>query len=255
MKRIALIGATGIDWWVDEKKRGFVKLHTPEGYEIVNYTPKFGTHSVESHVDEAYNAPFILEQIVKAEKDGCDAIVIDCACDPVLDAAREVCQVPVVAPRNSALHVALTLGTKFSIITVQGQSLSRCMKEGVRKEGLESFCASVRHLRMPVLDIPKNPKETQKELLGMCKRAIDEDGADVIVLGCTALSHEVDLEPIMEETGVPVLDPWVIAIRMAHTLVETGLTHSKVAYPTPPRKGITEIPEIEGAFDDVLKSE
>ena len=255
MKRIALIGATGIDWWVDEKKRGFVKLHTPEDYEIVNYTPKFGTHSVESHVDEAYNAPFILEQIVKAEKDGCDAIVIDCACDPVLDAAREICQVPVVAPRNSALHVALTLGTKFSIITVQGQSLSRCMKEGVRKESLESFCASVRHLRMPVLDIPKNPKETQEELLGMCKRAIDEDGADVIVLGCTALSHEVDLEPIMEETGVPVLDPWVIAIRMAHTLVETGLTHSKVAYPTPPRKGITEIPDIEGAFDDVLKSE
>ncbi|MHA2067665.1 MAG: aspartate/glutamate racemase family protein [Candidatus Thorarchaeota archaeon] len=255
MKRIALIGATGTDWWVDEKKSDFIKLHTPDGYEIVNYTPKYGTHSVESHVDEAYNAPFILEQIVNAEKDGCEAIVIDCACDPVLDAAREVCQVPVVAPRNSALHVALTLGTKFSIITVQGQSLLRCMKEGVRKEGLESFCASVRHLTMPVLDITKKPKDTQKELLKMCKKVIDEDGADVIVLGCTALSYEVDLETIMRETGVPVLDPWVIAIRMAHTLVETGLSHSKVAYPNPPRKGITEIPAIEGAFDDVLKSE
>jgi allantoin racemase len=255
MKRIALIGATGIDWWVDERKRGFVKLHTPAGYEIVNYTPKFGTHSVESHVDEAYNAPFILEQIVKAEKEGCDAIVIDCACDPILDAAREVCRVPVIAPRNSALHIALTLGTKFSIITVQGQSLLRCMQEGVRKEGLGSFCASVRHLTMPVLDISKNPKDTQKKLLTMCKRVIEEDGADVIVLGCTALSHEVDLEPIMKETSVPVLDPWVIAIHMAHTLVEIGLTHSKVAYPSPPRKGITEIPDIKGAFDDVLKSE
>ncbi len=255
MKRIALIGATGKDWWVDEKKRDFVKSHTPEGYEIVNYTPKFGTHSVESHVDEAYNAAFILEQIVKAEKDGCDAIVIDCACDPVLDAAREICQVPVVAPRNSALHVALTIGTKFSIITVQGQSLLRCMEEGVRKEGLEPFCASVRHLAMPVLDIPKNPKETQKELLNMCKKAIKEDGANVIVLGCTALSHEVDLQPIMKETRVPVLDPWVIAIRMAYMLVESGLTHSKVAYPNPPRKNITEIPSIKGAFDDILKSE
>ncbi|MHA2140557.1 MAG: aspartate/glutamate racemase family protein [Candidatus Thorarchaeota archaeon] len=255
MKRIALIGATGKDWWVDEKKQDFVKLHTPEGYEIVNYIPQFGTLSVESHVDEAYNAPFILEQIVKAEKDGCDAIVIDCACDPVLDAAREICQVPVVAPRNSALHVALTLGTKFSIITVQGQSLSRCMKDGVRKEGLEPFCASVRHLTMPVLDVSKKPKDTQKELLKMCKKAIDEDGADVIVLGCTALSHEVELEPIMRETGVPVLDPWVIAIRMAHILVEIGLSHSKIAYPYPPRKRIKEIPALEGSFDDVLKSE
>ena len=68
MKRIALIGATGTDWWVDEQKREFVKQHTPDGYEIVNYTPKYGTHSVESHVDEAYNAPFILEQIVNMPK-------------------------------------------------------------------------------------------------------------------------------------------------------------------------------------------
>ena len=255
MKRIGLIGATGTDWWGDERKRDFIKLHTPEGYEILNYTPKYGTHSVESHVDEAYNAPFILEQIVKAEKDGCDAIVIDCACDPVLDAAREACQVPIIAPRNSSLHLALTLGTKFSIITVQGQSLLRCMEEGVRKEGLEAFCAGVRYLTMPVLDISKKPKEAQSELLEECKNAIQEDGANVIVLGCTALSHEIDLAPIMREIGVPILDPWVVAIRMAKLLVESGLTHSKVAYPFPPRKGITEAPGIKGAFDDVLKLE
>lgn len=253
MKRIALIGATGTDWWIDEKKREFVKKHTPDGYEIVNYTPKHGTSSVESHFDEAYNAPFILEQIVKAEKDGCDAIVIDCACDPILDAAREISTVPVVAPRNSALHVALTLGTKFSIITVQGQSLLKCMEAGVRKEGLESFCTSVHYLTMPVLDIAKKPKEAQKALLKLCEKAIAEDGADVIVLGCTALSHEIDLDAIMKETGVPVLDPWTIAIGMAQLLVESGLTHSKVAYPSPPKKDINEAPCIKGSFDDVLK--
>jgi len=253
MKRIALIGATGTDWWVDEKKRGFVKKHTPAGYEIVNYTPKHGTYSVESHVDEAYNAPFILEQIIKAEKDGCDAIVIDCACDPVLDAARELCSIPVVAPRNSALHVALTLGTKFSIITVQGQSLLRCMEAGVRKEGLESFCAGVIYLKMPVLDISEKPIEAERALLELCKKAISEDGADVIVLGCTALSHEVRLESIMKETGVPVLDPWVIAIQMAQLLVESGISHSKVAYPFPPKKDINEAPSLKGAFNDVLK--
>ncbi|MHA1904141.1 MAG: hypothetical protein ACW977_09240 [Candidatus Thorarchaeota archaeon] len=46
MKRIALIGATGVDWWVDDKKREFVQKHTPADYEIVNYTPQYGTHSV-----------------------------------------------------------------------------------------------------------------------------------------------------------------------------------------------------------------
>ncbi len=253
MKRIALIGATGVDWTTDEKKKSFVKLHTPQGYYIGHFVPRHGTHSVESLVDEAYNAPFILEQVVKAGKEGYDAIVIDCACDPILDAAREVSNVPVVGPRNASLHLALTLGTRFSIITVQGDSLKRCMKAGVRKEGLESFCASVRYLTMPVLDIAKRPADAQKELLELSKQAVEADGADVIVLGCTALSHELDLKPIMQEVGVPILDPFVVAIRMAQLLIESGLSHSKVAYPQPPLKGVNEAPSLKGAFDGLLK--
>jgi allantoin racemase len=253
LKRIALIGATGIDWWTDKRKRDFVRLNTPPGYEIVNMHPRYGTHSVESQSDEAYNAPFILEQIVLANDKGFDVIVIDCACDPVLDAAREVSKVPVVGVRKAALHLALTLGTRFSVITVQGESLKKCIESGVRKEHLEDFCASVRYLKMPVLDIAKHPDQAQLELLEMVKFARDEDGADVVVLGCTGLSHEVDVGSIAAETGVPVLDPFVVGIWNAVALVENRLTHSKVAYPNPPRKPIEEAPGLEGAFDRVLK--
>jgi allantoin racemase len=253
MTKLALIGATGIDWWTDPKKKSFVMSFVPPGSEIGNLTPRHGTHSVESHVDEAYNAPFILEQVVKANDEGYDVIVIDCACDPVLDAAREVSKIPVVAPRNSALHLALTLGTKFGIVTVQGNSLKRCMEAGVRKEGLEAFCSGVRYLKMPVLDISKNPKKAQEELQQLCMISIEEDGADVIVLGCTGLSHEIDLEPIMLNLGIPILDPWVVAVKTAFMLVESGLSHSKVAYPFPPKKKINEAPSLKGAFDDILK--
>lgn len=253
MTRLALIGATGIDWWKDSRKKAFVELHTPPNCEIGNFTPQHGTHSVESLTDEAYNAPFILEQIVRANQEGYDVIVIDCACDPVLEAAREVSNVPVVGPRNTAFHFALTLGTKFGVVTVQGEALKKCIEHGVRKEGLESFCAGVRYLKMPVLDIAKNPKEAQKDILDESRELIRNHGADVIVLGCTALSHEVDLKPIMDELKVPIIDPWLIAIKSAFMLVEVGLSHSKVAYPPPPRKKINEAPSLEGAFDDVLK--
>ncbi len=253
MTKLALIGATGIDWWTDPKKKSYVMSFVPSGSEIGNLTPRHGTHSVESRVDEAYNAPFILEQVVRANTEGYDVIVIDCACDPVLDAAREVSKIPVVAPRNSALHLALTLGTKFGIVTVQGNSLKRCMEAGVRKEGLESFCSGVRYLKMPVLDIPKNPEKTQEDLHQLCKISIEEDGADVIVLGCTGLSYEIDLEPIMLSLGIPILDPWVVAVKTAFMLVESGLSHSKVAYPFPPKKKINEAPSLKGAFDDILK--
>lgn len=253
MKRIALIGATGIDWWKDNKKKQFVQSTTPTGYEIGNLQPRFGTHSIESHTDEAYNAPFILEQVARANKEEYDAIVIDCACDPVLQAAREISSIPTVGPRNATLHLALTLGTRFSIVTVQGDSLAKCMEIGVRQEGLERFCASIRCLRIPVLEISKNPRKAQHELLDVVKTAIREDGANVIVLGCTALSHEIDIGPIMKETGVPILDPFVVAIRTAALLVDSGVKHSKIAYPNPPKKPIVEAPGLEGAFDDIIK--
>jgi allantoin racemase len=253
--RLALIGATGVDWWTDPKKKAFVESHTPPKCVIENFTPRYGTHSVESLVDEAYNAPFILEQVVRANREGCDVIVIDCACDPILEAAREVSEVPVVGPRNTALHLALTLGTRFGVVTVQGESLKRCIEHGVRKEGLEAFCAGVRYLDMPVLDIAKKPKEAQRAIIEESKYLIRNAGANVIVLGCTALSHQVDLEPIMKELRVPVIDPWVVAIKTAFMLAESGLSHSKVAYPSPPKKGITEDPSLKGVFDDVLKSE
>jgi allantoin racemase len=253
MTRLALIGATGIDWWKDPKKKSFVELHTPHGCEIGNFTPKHGTHSVESLTDEAYNAPFILEQIVRANNEGYDVIVIDCACDPILEAAREVSKVPVVGPRNSAFHLALTLGTRFGVVTVQGEALKKCIEHGVRKEGLESFCAGVRYLKMPVLDIAKKPEQAEKEIYQESKMLIENHGADVIVLGCTALSHEVNLKPIMNKLQVPIIDPWIVAIKSAFMLVEAGLSHSKVAYPFPPKKRINEPPSLEGSFDDVLK--
>ena len=187
--RLALIGATGVDWWTDPKKKAFVESHTPSKCVIENFTPRYGTHSVESFVDEAYNAPFILEQVVKANREGYDVIVIDCACDPILEAAREVSEVPVIGPRNTALHLALTLGTRFGVVTVQGESLRRCIEHGVRKEGLETFCAGVRYLNMPVLDIAKKPEEAQRAIIKESRHLIENGGANVIVLGCTALSH------------------------------------------------------------------
>jgi allantoin racemase len=253
MTRLALIGATGIDWWTDPKKKSFVELYTPPGSEIGNLTPKHGTHSVESLTDEAYNAPFILEQVVRANKEGYDVIVIDCACDPVLEAAREVSPIPVIGPRNTALHLALTLGTRFGVVTVQGQSLKRCIQHGIRKEGLELFCAGVRYLKMPVLDIAKRPEQAQKEILKESRDLIENHDADVIVLGCTALSHEVELKPIMEKLQVPIIDPWIVAVKTAFMLVESGLSHSKIAYQLPPKKKINEAPSLERAFDDILK--
>ncbi|MGQ4871639.1 MAG: aspartate/glutamate racemase family protein, partial [Candidatus Thorarchaeota archaeon] len=255
LRRIALIGATGLDWLKDPRKREFVDRTTPPGYEIVSYMPRYGTHSVESLVDEAYNAPYILEQVVRASRDGVDAVLIDCACDPALDAAREVTEIPVVGMLRSALHIALTLGRTFGVITLQGESLVRCFEHRVRAEGLAQFCRAIEFLKIPVLDIAKYPERAQSELLEACKSMVEKHRADVVVLGCTGLSHYMDLNELMRHTGVPVIDPYLAGLWTAVAYVEMGMAHSRVAYPAPPKKEITEPDVLAGSFDDILKSD
>ena len=234
MKRIALIGATGKDWW-EEKKSAFVhSLLPPSGYKILNLNPSHGTHSLESHADEAYNAAFILCQVIHANRENFDAAVLDCAEDPVLDAAREVSSIPVVGPRKTCLHLARTLGTRFAIVTVQGSSLVKVMQSAVIAEGLQSFCAGIGCLRIPVLDIAKAPDKAQAEVEVVCREMIENHGADTIVLGCTGLSYEIDIPSIQQRLGVPILDPLVVAIKTAILLIESHLSHSKVAYPHRP---------------------
>jgi len=61
---------------------------------------------------------------------------------------------------------------------------------------------------------------------------IEEDGAEVIIMGCAAMAgYSEDLE---RELHVPVLDPLRVSLKMAEALVDLGLTHSRVGLYAPP---------------------
>ncbi len=80
-----------------------------------------------------------------------------------------------------------------------------------------------------------------KALVSESIKAIDEDGAHVIVLGCTGMTGlSQAVREGMAEQGydAPVVDPLIAAIKLARTMVEMDLTHSKKTYPYPPQKEI-----------------
>jgi allantoin racemase len=81
-----------------------------------------------------------------------------------------------------------------------------------------------------------------KALVEQSTLAVREDGAHLVVFACTGmigLAEEV--EKGLAEQGiadVPVIDPGVLAVKVAEALVDTGLSHSKRTYPQPPEKEI-----------------
>jgi len=77
----------------------------------------------------------ILKMIKKAERDNFDGVIIGCFYDPGLREAREIAeQVVVTAPAEASMHIASTLGQRFSIIVTENKTVP-LMRENVIKYG------------------------------------------------------------------------------------------------------------------------
>ena len=194
-----------------------------------------GPASIESAYEEEMAAPGILEKVREAEKEGFDAVIIDCMGDPALEAAKEIVDIPVVGPAQSSMAIASTLGDKFSVVTVLDRLIPLIWRE-VKDYGYEDQVASVRSVKVPVLELEEKRAEVKAALLRESKKAIEEDGADTIILGCTGLVGMA--RELQEALKVPVVDPGVAPLKLAEILVDLKLSQSKVVYPKPPPKEI-----------------
>lgn len=215
-----------------------------EGSEIEVFSLDRGPASIESEYEEVLAAPETVAKVVEAEAKGAEAVVIDCMLDPGLDAAREKVSIPVVGPAKASTHVAAMLGHRFSIVTVVERLVAPFYKR-VRAYGLAEKLASVRAIEVPVLELHQNREAAVPLLVEQAVKAIDGDGAHVIVFGCTGmagLAQEVRLGLEGRGYPVPVVDPSITALRVAEALVDLGLSQSKRTYPAPPQKTIVGYP-------------
>jgi allantoin racemase len=192
--------------------------------QIETVCSKEGPGAIESAYESALVAQGVLERVIEGNKSKFDALIIACYGDPHIYGAREISEVPVFGIAESSMHIACLLGYKFSIVTIREQSRPR-LEELVKRIGLESKCASIRTTTMSPLDLQKDPT-TVKVLIEAARAAIEEDGAEVICLGCAGMAG---FDKQMEKAlGVPVLDGVACAVKLAETVFEYKLKLSKV---------------------------
>ena len=81
--------------------------------------------------------PKILKIIKEAEKENFDAAIIGCFYDPGLRESREIAEKLVVtAPAEASMHIAVTLGQRFSIVVGRTKWIP-LMRENVIKYGFQ----------------------------------------------------------------------------------------------------------------------
>lgn len=210
--------------------------------EVVALNPERGPRSIECVYDELLSVPGTLEIGIR-EMDRVDGIAIACYSDHAsIYALRELGHAPVLGIAEASMIVACTLGHRFSIVTT-GESWLPLLEDAVRHYGLESRCASVRSTHLSVLDQEAaSPADVYKLILDEARRALDEDGAEVICLGCASMTG---LDKGLEEAlGVPVLDGVVCALKLLEAFAGYGLKTSKRrAYARPFHQPLDGLPQ------------
>jgi len=174
---------------------------------------------IETYEDAIKAAPGMVN-LVRENEDKFDAFVVACHSDPNLDAIKEMTKKPVVGIGEASMKIASMLGHSFSVISDNIHSMPN--KEFlVSKYLLKDALASVRAPQDKMSGLSDEEKYLQTARL-----AIDKDMAEVIVLGCAAMTG-LD-KPLQEKLGVPVLDGIVCAMIIASGLVKYGVSTSKI---------------------------
>jgi Asp/Glu/hydantoin racemase len=99
----------------------------------------------------------------------------------VLEAAKEISQIPIYGIEETTFSIALLLGNKFGILT-EKKHKEAVKVQHVRKHGLEQRFAGVRALDMGVVEIAGEPEKVKARGLKVGRQLIEEDGAEVIIL-------------------------------------------------------------------------
>jgi allantoin racemase len=194
-----------------------------------------GPSSIESAWEEYLSVPGTIEKAVQAEKDGYAGMILGCFGDPGIDALREMVAIPVVGPGEASLHIASMLGHRFSIVTVM-EPVIPSLEKLVKVSGLDKKLASVRAVDIPVLELRQDVKKTMGRVVEEAQEAKIKDRADTVILGCMSMAFMGISDEIQESLGIPVVNPVWVSLKILEGLVSCRLSHSKKAYPFPPKK-------------------
>jgi allantoin racemase len=201
------------------------------------------------------NLPAIVDTIQDAEKQGYNAVVVACMSDPGVEIARKYVSIPVLGSLNVSLHVSQIIGHRTLLLVPELARTRFQFPDIITTYGLRDRVV----LRGSYASIPealeayRNYKATSTmnpfatEMVNICMKSIEEDGIDVIVLGCGSIRWMKEvLESELAKKGyrITIIAPVPLAVEMAKVLLTRGLSHNKTGYPFRPGEYI--VSEVAG---------
>ncbi|MFC1909558.1 aspartate/glutamate racemase family protein [Chloroflexota bacterium] len=182
-----------------------------------------------------------------------NAIILLGGAEPGFLESREIARkynIPVTSFFFSQMHIASMLGNKFSVIDIS-EPQNMIYYHLVIQHRFADRCASIRNLNYPIprpgypgentlRDTERQkaergePSEAVERAVSEAIAAIEEDGAEVIVFGCSGTFWlQPFLQKRLNEIGweIPVLEGQSCSIILAKALVNLGVDASGLTFP------------------------
>ena len=158
--------------------------------------------------------------LAAAQKDAA-GYVIACFGDPGLHALRDQTSLPVIGIQEAAVMTALTLGQRFGVIAILPRSIPRHLRS-FGAMGVLDRLAVDRALGLGVADLA-DPKKSLDATISTGERLRDDDGANVLIMGCAGMARY--RAPLEQATGLPVVEPTQAGANMALGQIQLILSH------------------------------
>jgi allantoin racemase len=158
-------------------------------------------------------------------------VCIDTMSDSGLAPLRAMLDIPVIGPGRASMLTALMLGERFSIL-IMWERWRHLYRKAIAELGLQQRCASIRAIgvtpdRRALLAGKED--EVFPLLLEAARRCIEDDGADVILLGSTTM-HQAHAY-LRARLPVPVINPGPLTYKLAEAALALRLAHSRKCFP------------------------
>jgi allantoin racemase len=209
------------------------------GVTIEAITAPRGAPYIATRAEALIGGAAALEML--AEREGSfDAAILAAFGDPGLGGAREMMERPVVGLAEASMLTACMLGGRFSIVSFS-PTLGPWFAECVEQHGLRRRLASIRLLDSPFSALGAVREEKESLLVELSRRAVEEDGADVVVLAGAPLAGLA--ARVRDRIDVPVVEGIAAAVRQAELLVSLNVRKAaKGAYRRPAPKPTLGLP-------------
>ncbi|NGP18825.1 aspartate/glutamate racemase family protein [Devosia aurantiaca] len=184
---------------------GIVRARTE--YDVTCIELPKSPPGIETDEHVAMVIPNIIEKIGETSA---DAYVLACFSDPGIAQVRAATDKPVTGIAESAYLAALGLGQRFGIVSLGPSSILR-HKRYLDALSLPGRLAGDRSIDMTIPQLMAN--DVVETVVRTGTKLRDEDGADVVILGCAGLgSYRAALEDAL---GLPVVDPVQAGVALA----------------------------------------